>query len=148
MLECHCREKASSASQGGSSSSTSTEFNDQFVGQRADATNVLQELCNSGNIAPKPTTQMPAKSPKLDEETYKERMELLLLLLRRINEVSVIEVGVEAWREGQKNDIQLLNALWKLLNTCYNRDYFTFVRELLPFVILNYTVLPHDPSHE
>ena len=118
------------------------------MGQRADATNVLQELCNSGSTAPKPATQMSAKSPKLDEETYKERMELLLLLLRRINEVSVIEVGVAAWREGQKNDIQLLNALWKLLNTCYNRDYFTFVRELLPFVILNYTVLPHDPSHE
>ena len=148
MLECHCREKASSASQGGSSSSTSTEFNDQFVGQRADATNVFQELCNSGSTAPKPATQMSAKSPKLDEETYKERMELLLLLLRRINEVSVIEVGVAAWREGQKNDIQLLNALWKLLNTCYNRDYFTFVRELLPFVILNYTVLPHDRPHE
>lgn len=139
-------------SQGGSSvtssaSNTSTEFNDQFVGQRADATNVLQELCNSGNAAPKPAAQVPAKSPKLDEETYKERMELLLLLLRRINEANVIEVGVEALDDGQKNDIQLLNALWKLLNTCYNRDYFTFVRELLPFVILNYTVLPYNHLH-
>ena len=33
-----------------------------------------------------------------------------------------------------------MNSLWKLLSVCYNRDYFLFIRELLPFVIKNYDV--------
>lgn len=42
--------------------------------------------------------------------------------------------------DSQKGDIPLLNSLWKLMNSCYNRDYFVFIQELLPFVIDHYSV--------
>ena len=61
---------------------------------------------------------------------YEERKNTVLILLRRMNTLEMNEHG----------DMELLNSLWKLLNLCYYRDYFVFIREFLPFVILHYSV--------
>ena len=61
---------------------------------------------------------------------YEERKSTLLLLLRRMNSLEISERG----------DMELLNSLWKLLNSCNSRDYFTLICEFLPFVILHYSV--------
>lgn len=61
---------------------------------------------------------------------YEERKSTLLLLLRRMNSLELSERG----------DMELLNSLWKLLNSCNSRDYFTLICEFLPFVILHYSV--------
>lgn len=44
-------------------------------------------------------------------------------------------------------DVSLLNTLWKLLGTFYNRDYFVFVGELLPFVARHYSVVADGGSY-
>ena len=68
---------------------------------------------------------------------YEERKAMLLLLLQRMNSLELSERG----------DMELLNSLWKLLNSCSSRDYFTLIREFLPFVILHYSVRqPREPE--
>ena len=44
-------------------------------------------------------------------------------------------------------DVSLLNTFWKLLGTFYNRDYFVFVGELLPFVARHYSVVADGGSY-
>lgn len=68
---------------------------------------------------------------------YEERKTTLLLLLSRMNSLELSEHG----------NMELLNSLWKLLNSCSPRDYFTLICEFLPFVIVHYSVgKPWNPE--
>ncbi|KAK8815603.1 hypothetical protein WA538_004729, partial [Blastocystis sp. DL] len=117
---------AESLSFGERSRTRSSDFSEQFIGP---AGNHFRQFSHSSH--PSSDTSRGETAPEirpLQVQEYESKKTLFLTLLRHLRDLPTMEL-----------DVSLLNTLWKLLGTFYNRDYFVFVGELLPFVARHYS---------
>ena len=70
------------------------------MGQRVEAANLLHDLGAPSTASKASVAPSFAKGQREKETTYQERLELLLVLVKRVNAVETIEVAVERGREG------------------------------------------------
>ena len=70
------------------------------MGQRVEAANLLHDLGAPSTASKASAAPSFAKGQREKETTYQERLELLLVLVKRVNAVETIEVAVVRGREG------------------------------------------------